>query len=236
MQDPATRAQEITITKQEGTSPSPRCGEVAERLKAHAWKACLGETLTRVRIPPSPPVFPHCKKGTPSNPRVVSRPIRPSGSTREAFVPGYGLADDAHDSHRGSVPTTRRAHIDDALRGGNRAYLRLNRPIARFPGTISPNDEVDRLTFVSYPQQRVAAVPSIPEERYPEHPMKRRGEVLILAGPRIATITKTLSPVQFQTAIAAGLGNGARQLWSFRESTSDRLFLPTDESRAVRSY
>ena len=30
-------------------------GEVAERLKAHAWKACLGETLTRVRIPPSPP-------------------------------------------------------------------------------------------------------------------------------------------------------------------------------------
>ena len=32
------------------------CGEVAERLKAHAWKACLGETLTRVRIPPSPPL------------------------------------------------------------------------------------------------------------------------------------------------------------------------------------
>jgi hypothetical protein len=30
-------------------------GEVAEWLKAHAWKACLGETLTRVRIPPSPP-------------------------------------------------------------------------------------------------------------------------------------------------------------------------------------
>ena len=30
-------------------------GEVAERLKAHAWKACLGETLTRVRIPLSPP-------------------------------------------------------------------------------------------------------------------------------------------------------------------------------------
>src|SRR5580704_18348296 len=30
-------------------------GEVAEWLKAHAWKACLGETLTWVRIPPSPP-------------------------------------------------------------------------------------------------------------------------------------------------------------------------------------
>jgi hypothetical protein len=29
---------------------------VAEWLKAHAWKACLGETLTWVRIPPSPPL------------------------------------------------------------------------------------------------------------------------------------------------------------------------------------
>src|SRR5665213_3372823 len=28
---------------------------MAEWLKAHAWKACLGETLTRVRIPLSPP-------------------------------------------------------------------------------------------------------------------------------------------------------------------------------------
>ena len=112
----------------------------------------------------------------------------------------------------------------------------MNRPIARIPGTISPNDEVDRLTFVSYPQERVAAVPSIPDERCPEHPMKRRREVLLLAGPRIATITRTLSPVQFQPAIAAGLGNGARQLWSFRENTSDRLFLPTVESRAVRTF
>jgi hypothetical protein len=33
-------------------------GEVAEWLKAHAWKACLGETLTWVRIPPSPPLNP----------------------------------------------------------------------------------------------------------------------------------------------------------------------------------
>jgi hypothetical protein len=30
-------------------------GEMAEWLKAHAWKACLGETLTWVRIPLSPP-------------------------------------------------------------------------------------------------------------------------------------------------------------------------------------
>ena len=29
---------------------------MAERLKAHAWKACVGETLPRVRIPLSPPL------------------------------------------------------------------------------------------------------------------------------------------------------------------------------------
>ena len=31
-------------------------GEVAEWFKAHAWKACLGETLSWVRIPLSPPL------------------------------------------------------------------------------------------------------------------------------------------------------------------------------------
>jgi hypothetical protein len=30
-------------------------GEVSEWLKEHAWKACVGVTLPRVRIPPSPP-------------------------------------------------------------------------------------------------------------------------------------------------------------------------------------
>src|SRR5216683_7074385 len=35
--------------------PTSRAGEMAEWLKAHAWKACLGETLTWVRIPLSPP-------------------------------------------------------------------------------------------------------------------------------------------------------------------------------------
>src|SRR5579863_772159 len=33
---------------------------MAEWLKAHAWKACLGETLTRVRIPLSPPFRYQC--------------------------------------------------------------------------------------------------------------------------------------------------------------------------------
>src|ERR1700730_15406535 len=32
------------------------CGEVSERFKEHAWKACVGEILPWVRIPPSPPL------------------------------------------------------------------------------------------------------------------------------------------------------------------------------------
>jgi hypothetical protein len=32
-----------------------RNGGVAERLKAHAWKVCMRETVSRVRIPPPPP-------------------------------------------------------------------------------------------------------------------------------------------------------------------------------------
>ena len=31
-------------------------GEVAEWFKAHAWKVCRGESLSRVRIPLSPPL------------------------------------------------------------------------------------------------------------------------------------------------------------------------------------
>src|ERR1700751_3727021 len=34
-----------------------RCGEVAEWLKALAWKACIRETVSWVRIPPSPPAY-----------------------------------------------------------------------------------------------------------------------------------------------------------------------------------
>jgi hypothetical protein len=32
-------------------------GEMSEWLKEHAWKACVGETLPRVRIPLSPPIL-----------------------------------------------------------------------------------------------------------------------------------------------------------------------------------
>src|SRR4030095_3258537 len=37
-----------------------KCGEMSEWLKEHAWKACVGETLPRVRIPLSPPASFRC--------------------------------------------------------------------------------------------------------------------------------------------------------------------------------
>jgi hypothetical protein len=39
------------------TGEATQTGEMAEWLKAHAWKACIGETLSRVRIPVSPPIY-----------------------------------------------------------------------------------------------------------------------------------------------------------------------------------
>ena len=45
----------------QGSPPSGKLlihsiGEMSEWLKEHAWKACVGETLPRVRIPLSPPI------------------------------------------------------------------------------------------------------------------------------------------------------------------------------------
>src|ERR1700722_449481 len=42
---------------------------MAEWLKAHAWKACLGETLTWVRIPLSPPASLNRREFRPPLPR-----------------------------------------------------------------------------------------------------------------------------------------------------------------------
>ena len=41
-----------------------RAGGVAERSKAHAWKVCIRETVSRVRIPPPPPKTDKPKAGT----------------------------------------------------------------------------------------------------------------------------------------------------------------------------
>jgi hypothetical protein len=41
----------MRLRESEGRTP----GEVDERLKSHAWKACIGSNLSGVRIPLSPP-------------------------------------------------------------------------------------------------------------------------------------------------------------------------------------
>ena len=72
-------------------------GEMAEWLKAHAWKACLGETLTWVRIPLSPPSSLNCREFLPFIPLGIHqcRPFfaisaRPTGLQRTDFVPATG--------------------------------------------------------------------------------------------------------------------------------------------------
>ena len=45
------------ISLQYRVRPGVRCGGVAEWLKAHAWKVCMRETVSRVRIPPPPPLY-----------------------------------------------------------------------------------------------------------------------------------------------------------------------------------
>ncbi|MDF2616800.1 MAG: hypothetical protein K0Q47_1455, partial [Sedimentibacter sp.] len=45
------------------------CGEMSEWFKEHAWKACLRETVTGVRIPLSPPYF-VCFEHTYSNNKI----------------------------------------------------------------------------------------------------------------------------------------------------------------------
>ena len=45
---------------------------MSEWLKEHAWKACVGETLPRVRIPLSPPIH-RCNQAAPCRDVVVQK-------------------------------------------------------------------------------------------------------------------------------------------------------------------
>ena len=69
----------------EGPHPSRpfRCGEVSERLKEHAWKACVRETVPGVRIPPSPPHSP---------PPQPSENLEPSPHSREDAIFLHGAS------------------------------------------------------------------------------------------------------------------------------------------------
>ena len=55
------------------TGDSSHRGEMTERLKVHAWKACVGETLPRVRIPLSPPTNLFYRSNLTDSPFAVSK-------------------------------------------------------------------------------------------------------------------------------------------------------------------
>ena len=52
----STRTPRVRVLTISAKLLEPICtGEVSERFKEHAWKACVGEILPWVQIPPSPP-------------------------------------------------------------------------------------------------------------------------------------------------------------------------------------
>src|SRR4029077_8964625 len=68
------------------TIASHGAGEMAEWLKAHAWKACLLERVTWVRIPLSPPYFQQLSVG---HTTPTQHPLNPA-LWQPAFL-GYDL-------------------------------------------------------------------------------------------------------------------------------------------------
>ena len=62
-------------------------GEVSERPKEHAWKACVGVTPPRVRIPPSPPSEFRCEPGMELGP-CASSSFEPCQTRKGAALRG----------------------------------------------------------------------------------------------------------------------------------------------------
>src|ERR1700733_9399553 len=69
---------------------------MAEWLKAHAWKACIGETLSRVRIPLSPPGRPVFKfiKMTRNYSLIITLLLGSAGAFAQTATLGGQVADE----------------------------------------------------------------------------------------------------------------------------------------------
>lgn len=95
-------------------------GEVSERLKEHAWKACVSETAPRVQIPPSPPIHNTTfgRAGTGSGPLRWDR-FEPgqagNGAALRAWLSCAGCPDPLP---RSSVPPRHSIHRTVAARAG----------------------------------------------------------------------------------------------------------------------
>ncbi len=63
-----------------------QCGEVSERFKEHAWKACVGETQPWVRIPPSPPSSLVISISPFGHSEIADLPVKPSTAELARFI------------------------------------------------------------------------------------------------------------------------------------------------------
>lgn len=101
----------------------PCAGEVAEWSMAHAWKACLRETVTWVRIPLSPPVSPSAtgRRARASAVACSDRRVRPRVSMLDPGPPcvGRSLSGAHHGQPQGQAKISRRqALLRDHVREG----------------------------------------------------------------------------------------------------------------------
>ena len=132
-----------------GASPQPawrnqpardaKDGEVAEWLKAHAWKVCLRETVTRVRIPLSPPYW--LDKPSLSTDQT---PILPHDRTGRADTGSRITEDSARAALQANErrPATGAKDAGDGDRAKSSAWvppggLASPRPVLALPGVVS---------------------------------------------------------------------------------------------------
>ena len=94
-------------------------GEVAEWLKAHAWKACLRETVTWVRIPPSPPE-PKTESAKKPSGKILIRTTK-AGTHGCTWVPQW---ESGHARGQRTASVARRASSGGSARAGSDGRFR----------------------------------------------------------------------------------------------------------------
>jgi hypothetical protein len=151
-----------------------KSGEMAEWLKAHAWKACIGETLSWVRIPLSPPSplisagYEKNIKQTESFAKLFSGFSREASAERHvedqyegeplAIDRGYGLFDSVADGVGRWSSSEIRGHAA-ALR------LLLKRVLVRPPDSVNAQNRVRDPGNLGPPRDSNPSRLSVPHRR-----------------------------------------------------------------------
>ena len=113
-------------------------GQVAEWLKAHAWKVCIPATVSRVRIPPCPPLHSseasssaRCGRRKRNVPKALqvrplhcaARELRAAFSEWPVSLPTCGLKPPPYGQKPSLLHTVRRSG-----QGGSSSFLWLTKP------------------------------------------------------------------------------------------------------------